>query len=302
MREKKVLPALNSRREKLPPADHLQAFLDMALDALLEVMDTDTGWLLLLAPGGEEPLAAAWRGCSEDMKQEASYPVQWKAGCALIVPDLSKERGFTAFTNAGLVSLIALRLKTGPFLEFLGAASRKPAAFSSESAEVLKLTASLIGAALERGGFNRGVADLAAGQPHPPTSDLKEFERIAAIAGERYREVRQAMERAVDRARWIDRKFTQATIELLKETARWEDLLKQYEAESTREAATAAETSPETAGPETAAPEAQEPAEAPEAKPEETPSEAAAAEEAADLTFMEHTDRMQAFRKTHANL
>ena len=241
MREKKVLPALNRMSEKLSSADQLEAFLEVALDALLEVMDADTGWLLLLAPGVEKPLAAAWRGCSDDMKPEAMSPAMREASRALVVPDLSRETTLAAFAGAGFASLIAMPLQAGPYRECLGVVSRKPAAFDSESAEVLKLTASLIGAALERGGFSRGMPDLTAGQPGPAASDMKEFERIAAVAGERYREVRQAMENAVDRARQIDKKFTQATIELLKETARWEDLLKQYNEESARSAAVAAE-------------------------------------------------------------
>jgi GAF domain-containing protein len=311
MREKKVLPVLNRMSEKLSTADQLEPLLDLALDALLEVMETDTGWLLLLAPDGKKPLGAAWRGCSDDMKKEAISLAWRKAGHTLSLPDLAGEPDLDAFAKAGFASLIAQPLKAGPFLEFLGAVSRKPAAFNSESAEVLKLTASLIGAALEKGGFSRDMAELAAGQPHPPTSDMKEFERVAAIAGERYREVRQALEKAFDRARQIDKKFTQATIELLKETARWEDLLKQYEEESapyveTAEAAETPQEAPEPAPvsqgheevpatPETAvpAPEEAPPAEtSPEAAPEETTGE----------TFVDHIDRMQAFRREHANL
>jgi hypothetical protein len=157
---------------------------------------------------------------------------------------------------------------------------------------------------LERGGFSRGLADLTAA-PRPATSDMKEFERIAAIAAERYREVRQAMEKAVDRARQMDKKFTQATIDLLKETARWEDLLRLYEEESAR--SVPPEAPQETPTPITSLVPQQEieatPA-VPEAAiaPEAAPITAAAPEEAAEETFVVHTDRMQAFRRAHANL
>ena len=130
---------------------------------------------------------------------------------------------------------------------------------------------------------------------------------MAAIAGERYREVRQALEKAVARARQIDKKFTQATIELLKETARWEDLLKQYREEPAAPATAVPAEAPQEA-PEIppAAPQAPEETPAiPEAfltAPEETLPAAAAPEEAAEETFVAHIDRMHAFRRAHADI
>jgi hypothetical protein len=294
MREKRVLPALNRMSQRLSSAEQLELFLDVALDGLLEVLEADAGWFLLLAPGREKPLAAAWRGCPDDIKPKVVSLARRQANDAFIMPDLAREPDLAALARAGFASLIALPPRTGTFQECLGAVARRPAAFNSESAEAIKLTASLIGAALERGDLSRSLADLTAA-PHPVTSNMREFERIAAIAAERYREVRQALERAVDRARQIDKKFTQATIDLLRETARWEELLKQYEAEPAASTAAPAETATVVPTPTLAS----------ETAPEEPPitSEAAAApEEAAEETFIVHTNRMQAFRRSHANL
>jgi hypothetical protein len=287
----------------LSSTDELEQFLDSSLDSLLEIMGADTGWLQLLAPGGDHLLAAACRGCTDEMKKAAEALALREAGRpaeagAFIVADLASDPNFAPFSRAGYASLIAVPLSTTLFKGFLGFVSRGPAAFDGESADVLRLKASLIGAALEKGARSRGLADVLARQPHISIRDLK---RLATSAGEHCREVSQAVKKAIGRTRGIDKKYTRATINLARETARWEGLLKKYRVEFARPI--------EAAGPEAPAPPEVPPVEtAPEPvisaaaePPENVPAIEAAppVEPPVEKPFEKHTGRMQAFRRSH---
>jgi hypothetical protein len=273
--------------EMLSSLGELEHYLEVALDSLLEITGVDTGWLQLLAPGGAPPLAYACRGCSEEMRREAQALAQREAGRppeagAIIVPDLSRaaDPGLAAFSAAGYASLIAVPLSTNLFNGFLGFVSRKPAAFNGETAEVLKPKAGLIAAALEKGALSLGLADVLAKQAQPGRHRVRELKRLATIAGGHYREVRQAMKRAIGHTRRIDKKYIRATQDLSRETARWEDLLRKARAEFSHPALAG---EPETAPPGT------EPTEGTPAKPPPA------------LDFADHADRMAAFRRSHAD-
>jgi hypothetical protein len=308
MKEKKASPAHNSKNEKPSSAEQLGCYLGLALNALLEIMGADTGWLQLLTPGGDEPLASACQGCTPEMKQAADSLALREAGRpaetdAMIIPDLSRaaDGAMASFPKAGFASLIVVPLRTNFFQGFLGVVSRERAAFDGESAEILKLKASLIGAVLEKGALSRGLADLLAKQAQTAKRQ-KETKSIVTIAGNQYRKVRQAVEKA-------DKKFTQATINLLKEPG-WESLLEHYEGGQPAPAA-------DTASPETVVREEPAPSQAPGAaradSPVEPPDESApedhlagpeapGAAPAPEDTFEVHSGRIKAFRRSQTNL
>jgi hypothetical protein len=292
-------------------ADQLEQFLDLALDSLLEIMGAETGWLQLVAPGCEQPLASVCRGCTDEMKRGAEALALREAGRpaeagAIIVPDLARagDPDLAPFAAAGYASLMAVPLSTSLFNGILGYVSREPAAFNGESAEVLKLKASLIGAALEKMARSRGLADVLARQHQ--RYGVKKFKRLAVIAGGRCQEIRQAMRKAFGRARRSDKQYARATINLARETARWEDVLKQYKEQFAR---INEPTGPET-GPSPAVPAPAGPSQA-EAAPEAAGEAAGAAKAPAgeEVPPAEapvagapgtHADRMQAFRRSHA--
>jgi hypothetical protein len=288
MKEKKSSPVPKSTNELTSSADQLERFLELALHALLEIMGTDTGWLQLLAPGGDRSLASACQGCTAEMKLEADSLALREAvrpaveARAVIVPDLARatDPALASFLAAGFASLVVVPLRTNLFHGFLGVLSRRPT-LNGESAENLELKASLISAALEKGALSRGLTDLLAAQAQPKRG--KDRKRIAAIAGK----VRHVVGKA-------DKKFTLGTTNLLQEPG-WEDLLEKYGA---------APAAVDKAGPGTgSAREKPAPPEAPRTA-EEAPAGQAAPDAAAapDDAFEAHAGRMESFRKSHTNL
>lgn len=300
MRRKKSLPGLKQIREKLSSAEQLDRFVDLALDALLEIMEADTGWLQLLAFGSGKTLASAWRGFTGEMKRDAESLVAKEVAQPLaeadtiVVTDLAEaaDPALASFVRAGFASLIVVPLRTNLFQGFLGAVSREPATFNGQSAEILKLKASLIGAALEKGALSRGLADLLVGRPEP-SRYTRELKRITAIAGRRYGEVRRAIEKAIRQTKQADKKLTPPDSVIKPKKAASPPATEISAIEMIGEDTEPMITTPPTV-------EAKEPAGViadrvePESIEEETPPE-----KAAETAFEKHADRMLAFRKSH---
>lgn len=157
---KDPLPIISEVNETLALSNERRQLLEMVLDTLLEVLEVDCCWVQLLDLESCELQLAAHRGFTPDMEREIgssglkpSLTNQVSGlGYKIVIPDLSndKDHGLASFVKAKLRSLVAVPLMTYHTQGVMGIASRDTEQFHTETAELLKVIASLVGTALDK--------------------------------------------------------------------------------------------------------------------------------------------------------
>jgi hypothetical protein len=153
-----------------------QRFLNMTLDALIQVLEIECCWIQTINPGERALQLAAERGFNSEMRRQLSSMDLGHhfsqhtigAGNYLIIPDISVDGryGLSSFRSAGYRWLVAAPLMTYRVHGVLGIASRRKKRLHKETADLVMVIAGLIGTALNRTGLSRGspVSD----KPEPP--------------------------------------------------------------------------------------------------------------------------------------
>jgi hypothetical protein len=143
-----------------------QKLIDMTLDALPHVLNTECCWVQTINAGRKRSLRlAAGRGFTPDMQAEMSamdisddFTRQIIGlGNKLVIPDLSHDGryGLASFRSAGYKWLVAVPLMTYRVHGVLGIASRNKGRLHKETPDLVMAIAGLIGTALNIAGLSQ---------------------------------------------------------------------------------------------------------------------------------------------------
>jgi GAF domain-containing protein len=174
----KILRIISEVNEAISLTNGHRKILVTVLDTLSEVFNVDCCWVQLVSPVDQRFVLGAHRGFTGVMEWEISSSesaqdlgnLVARLGHKVVISHLSRQDtvDLKSFRMARLRSLVAVPIRTYRTSGLLGIASHMKKQFGQDCADLLAVTASMIGAALDKANLY-GQADSQDNEALPGT-------------------------------------------------------------------------------------------------------------------------------------